>query len=187
MEELPLIQHARQGDQSAWIVLVEEHQQALFRLAYLILGDPNEAKDVTQEAFIRAYQNLDHFKDQYPLRPWLLRITTNQARNRKRSLARYWAAITRFGKNQDEVSQKSLEKTSARKHQSEMLWQAVKRLRKTDQDVIYLRFFMDLSVEETAQTLEIAPGTVKSRLHRSLKRLEAVIADDFPDLIEEYA
>jgi len=59
-------------------------------------------------------------------------------------------------------------------------------LRKTDQDVIYLRFFMDLSVEETAQVLEIAPGTVKSRQHRSLNRLETVIASDFPDLIEEY-
>lgn len=186
MEEQQLIQHARQGDQTAWITLIKEHQQALFRLAYLILGDPDDAEDVAQEAFIRAYRNLDRFKDQYPLRPWLLRIATNLARNRKRSLGRYWAAITRFGRNQNEILQKPLEKTSARKYQSEMLWQAVKQLRKTDQDVIYLRFFMDLSVEETAQVLEIAPGTVKSRQHRSLNRLETVIASDFPDLIEEY-
>jgi len=66
------------------------------------------------------------------------------------------------------------------------LWEAVRRLRQADQTVIYLRYFLDLSVEETAEALMIAPGTVKSRLHRSLRRLEAVIARDFPALREEY-
>lgn len=186
MEEERLIQYARQGDQKAWIRLVELHQQALYRLAYLILGDPNDSKDVTQEAFIRAYRNLDRFKDQYPLRPWLLRITSNLARNRRRSLGRYWAALTRLRQSQDDVLLNPLEKITVQRIESEMLWQAVKQLRKMDQDVIYLRYFLDLSVNEAAQVLEVSPGTVKSRLHRSLKRLEMVIAHEFPILKEEY-
>jgi RNA polymerase sigma-70 factor (ECF subfamily) len=186
LEENRLIQLARQGDQNAWIALVETHQQALFRLAYLSLGDPDDAKDVAQEAFIRAYQNLERFKDGYPLRPWLLRITSNLARNRKRSLGRYWTALTRLRRNQGAKPQQPLEKLTAQRREAETLWQALKKLRKADQEVIYLRYFLDLSVKETAQVLEVSPGTVKSRLHRSLKRLRAVINTEFPALKEEY-
>ena len=185
MEESSLIQRARQGDQAAWIDLVAAHQQALFRLAYLILGDPQDAQDVAQEAFIRAYRHLCDFKDDYPLRPWLLRITANLARNRQRSLGRYWVALTRFGRSQGEMPHNSLEKVSARKNQTELLWQAIRQLPKSDQEVIYLRYFLEISVRETAQVLGVLPGTVKSRLHRSLQRLESVIVDEFPSLRED--
>lgn len=186
MEETSLIQQARQGDQTAWIALVEGHQEALFRLAYLILGDPEDAKDVAQEAFIKAYRHLDRFKDRYPLRPWLLRITSNLARNRRRSLGRYWAAVTRFNRRKMDILQNTPENSFARRSESEMLWQAVRQLKRIDQDVIYLRYFLDLSVKETARVLEVSPGTVKSRLHRSLRRLEKVIDGGFPSLKEEY-
>ena len=66
-----------------------------------------------------------------------------------------------------------------------MLWQAVGRLNRMDQEVIYLRCFLELSVEETAQTLQIAPGTVKSRLWRALERLRHLIEQEFPGLREE--
>jgi len=185
LEESKLIQRARQGDQAAWVDLVTAHQQALFRLAYLILGDPQDAQDVTQEAFIRAYRHLSGFKKGYPLRPWLLRITANLARNRQRSLGRYWAALTRFRRSQDEIPSNTLEKISARKNQSELLWQAIRQLRPSDQEIIYLRYFLELPVSETAQVLKISPGTVKSRLHRSLQRLESMIKDNFPSLRED--
>lgn len=61
----------------------------------------------------------------------------------------------------------------------------MKQLRQADQTVIYLRYFLDLTVEETAEAIKIAPGTVKSRLHRSLKRLETVTAKDYPALRED--
>lgn len=186
LEERQLIQRARQNDQAAWFGLVEQNQEALFRLAYLILGDPDDALDVAQEAFVRAYRNLRRFDDQYPLRPWLLRITSNLARNRRRSLGRYWAALTRFGRGEDIAPQNAPEEISVRKSQSAMLWQAVKKLRKDDQDVIYLRFFLELPVKETAQVLEISSGTVKSRLNRSLRRLETIITGEFPALREVF-
>jgi RNA polymerase sigma-70 factor (ECF subfamily) len=65
------------------------------------------------------------------------------------------------------------------------MWEAVRCLRESEQEVIYLRYFLDLSTRETAQALEISPGTVKSRLHRSLKRLEGIIARDYPLLRAE--
>jgi RNA polymerase sigma-70 factor (ECF subfamily) len=55
LKEVDLVNRARQGDQAVWITLVAEHQEPIFRLAYLILGDPDDAKDIAQETFIRAY------------------------------------------------------------------------------------------------------------------------------------
>ena len=67
------------------------------------------------------------------------------------------------------------------------MWSAVRRLDYADQQVIYLRYFLELPVEETAQVLEVAAGTVKSRSSRALQRLRQVIHQDFPDLWETYA
>ena len=186
MKEATLIHRARQGDQAAWIALVGEHQQAIFRLAYLILGDPDDAEDVAQETFIRAYRWLNRFDERRPLKPWLLRIAANLSRNQRRSSGRYWAALTRFGRVQTEGERTASQASNSNPEGPRALWEAVRRLRLADQAVIYLRYFLDLSVEETAEALKIAPGTVKSRLHRSLRRLEAVIARDFPALREEY-
>jgi RNA polymerase sigma-70 factor (ECF subfamily) len=66
--------------------------------------------------------------------------------------------------------------------QAGSLWAAVRRLSSDDQQIIFLRYFLDLSVEETAQAANIAAGTVKSRLHRALERLRDVINRDFPEL-----
>jgi len=184
LEEIDLIQRARQDDPAVWTRLVEEHQEAIFRLAYLILGDPDDAKDIAQETFIRAFRSLNRFDERRPLKPWLLRIATNLSRNQRRSSGRYWAALTRFGRREIDENRIATEEASTQEEKSRTLWAAVRRLRQADQEVIYLRYFLDLSVEETAAALEIAPGTVKSRLHRSLRRLEVVISRDFPLLRE---
>jgi RNA polymerase sigma-70 factor, ECF subfamily len=69
VSEASLILQARQGDGTVWEKLVAQHQEAVFRLAYLLLGDADEAEDVAQETFIRAYRALDRFDVQRPLRP----------------------------------------------------------------------------------------------------------------------
>ncbi len=170
---------ARQGDVEAWEALTRQHQEAVFRLAYLILGDPADADDVAQETFIRAYRALAGFDVARPPCPWLLSIATNLARNRLRSVGRYVAALQRFWRSDPAPATITLNADD-----NATLWQAVRRLNQTDQDVIYLRFFSALSEAETAQVLEVAPGTVKSRLHRALERLRVVIEKDYPTLRE---
>ncbi len=185
LEEVNLVQRAIKGDQAAWIRLVAVHQEAVFRLAYLILGDPDDAEDVAQETFIRAFRSLESFDISRSLKPWLLQIASNLARNHLRSSGRYWAALKRFARREIQIPRNITEENSVKKEDSMVLWEAVKRLRQTDQEVIYFRYFLDLSVEDTAEALKIPEGTVKSRLHRSLKRLEGVITQDFPALIVE--
>lgn len=176
-----LISRARHGDGAAWAVLVHAHQEPAFRLAYLFLGDADEAEDIAQETFIRAYQALERYDVERPLRPWLLSIAANLARNRRRSIGRFMKAWKKLVREADTLP--SLEQNALEQHwQSRALWDAVRRLNQNDQHIIYLRYFLDMSVEETATSLEIAEGTVKSRLHRAIDRLREIIQRGHPDL-----
>jgi RNA polymerase sigma-70 factor (ECF subfamily) len=181
LDESELIRRARQGDGAAWEALVLAHQEPAFRLAYLFLGDADQAEDIAQEAFIRAFQALDRFDSTRLFRPWLLSIAANLARNQRRSAGRYLAALSRIIR--DAPSAEAGPENSVSQHlDSQALWQAVRRLDPGDQQVIYLRYFLELPVAETAQTLGVAEGTVKSRLHRALSRLRSVIEQYYPAL-----
>ena len=182
MDESTLIRQAVNGDAAAWESLMQQHQESVFRLAYLLLGDPDDAEDAAQEAFLRAWKYLKRFDATRPLRPWLLSITANLARNRKRSAGRYFAALMRAFR--DEPATARIEEKSLQNMEAGELWHAVQNLNMAEQQIIYLRYFLDLSVNETAQALQVAEGTVKSRLSRALEKLRSIIQQDFPVLSE---
>lgn len=175
--EVELVLKARQGDNTAWAELVGLHQQAVFRLAYLHLADPAEAEDAAQECFIHAYRSLERFDTSRPLRPWLLRIVSNLAINRKRSIGRYWAAVQRTARQQP-MTQAGPEAADEAKADEQLLWKAIKTLPAKMQAVLYLRFFLELPVEEVAQALNEAEGTVKSQTHRALEKLREKILEN---------
>ena len=185
MDESNLIQRATKGDAAAWEPLMLAHQEPVFRLAYLFLGDPDDAEDITQETFLRAYRNLKRFDSARPLRPWLLSIAANLARNHHRSAARYLAALTRSFHAEPPASL-DVEGHTSLNQDSGQLWKAVRQLNADDQQIIYLRFFLDLSTAEAAQALDVAEGTVKSRLNRAVGRLRVIVKNDFPTLSEGY-
>jgi len=183
-QDAPMVRRAQQGDPAAWEALLAAHRQPVFRLAYLLVGDAAEAEDIAQETFIRAYFALERFDLDRPLRPWLLKIAANLARNRARSLSRYLSALKRAFMLESQALPPSVDQLGDQNLESRRLWQVVQRVSLADQQVIYLRYFLDLSVEETAGTLGVAPGTVKSRQHRALERLRAALRKDAPDLEE---
>lgn len=170
MTNADLVRRAREGEDTAFDALMKQHQEAIFRFAYLLLGDKDEADDLAQETFIRAFRMLSRFDLERPLRPWLLKITANLAANRRRAAGRYVAALRRWFLMTPNVEPR-VEQEAIQREQSNDLWEAVRRLGQTDQEVIYLRYFMELSEADTADALGVAVGTVKSRLHRALVRL----------------
>jgi len=173
------ITRVQEGDSAAWKALLQQHQQAVFRLAYLLLGDADEAEDVAQETFIRAHQAISRVDPSRDLRPWLLKITVNLVRNHRRSVGRYLAALQRFFQMAPDTRSAAADSEVG---EAEALQQAIKHLRVVDQEIIYMRYFLELSVSETRQALGIAPGTVKSRLNRALGRLRQIIQSEFPEL-----
>jgi RNA polymerase sigma factor (sigma-70 family) len=178
---------ARQGNEAAWEKLVTYYQAALFRLAYLMLADGAAAEEVVQETFVRAYLHLDRYDTDRPLRPWLFSIAANLARNRRRSLGRYVEAVRRFFQQQPvEIMTSGVDGRFQKQEEARLLWQAVQQLSQPGREVIYLRYFLGFSTAETAETLAIAPGTVKSRTHRALHQLRSIIARDFPALRDGY-
>lgn len=184
MKSDELMQCARQQETAAWEQLVAEHQEAVFRLAYLMLGDADDAADIAQESFLRAFRARARFDPSRPLRPWLLQIAANLARNRRRSLGRYLAVVRRFAQRLPPPVQ-PLEEYSEQQWEAQLLWQAIRRVKPHEQEALYLRYFLDLSEAEMAEVLAVAPGTVKSRLHRAVAHLRVVIEREFPALKEE--
>src|SRR5579859_5935590 len=88
LEESELVERARGGEAAAYEMLVRRYQALAFRVAFVLLGDAAEAEDAAQEAFLKAWQALPRFRAGAPLRPWLLRIVANEARNRRSAAAR---------------------------------------------------------------------------------------------------
>ncbi len=180
-----LVSRAKQGDKGAFNTLIESHREVLFRYAYLIVRDATVAEDVVQEAILRIYRAINRFDEGREFRPWALSITRNLARNNNRAWGRYKHMIVRF-LNGRETQKVDIETLTHRQQQASLLHEAVSQLPSDFQDVIYARYFMNLSVEESSSALGIAEGTVKSRSHRALKHLRALLEREYPQLVEEF-
>ena len=179
-----VILRAQQGDPEAFADLVRRYEEVAFRVAYLIVRDEAEARDVAQEAFLRAYRSLGRFDAQRAFRPWLLRIVTNLALNSARRAARQRGRDERYERTiAVQGAPVSVEETVEAQERGRRVWQAMNALRPEDQTVLYLRYFLSASEEDTALTIGRPVGTVKSRVHRALGRLRQVIQEQYPDLL----
>jgi RNA polymerase sigma-70 factor (ECF subfamily) len=175
-----LVEQARQGNTAAFGQLVERYQEVAFRIAYLIAGDAQDAEDIAQDAFVKAYAALDRFRLDAPFRPWLLQIVANEARNRRRSAGRRAHLAVRAAAEQPDATAggaaPSPEMAALAAEQRRLLMEAVNGLRDDDRQAIAYRYFLDLSEAEMADALGCARGTVKSRLSRALARLRVQLA-----------
>jgi RNA polymerase sigma-70 factor (ECF subfamily) len=169
-----LVERARRGDPDAFEALVVAYQALAFRTAFVIAGDAADAEEAAQDAFVKAHRALGRFRRGEPFRPWLLTIVANEARNRRRTRGRRAALALRAA--EPGAPGEDPEAAALATERRERLLSAVERLRDDDRNVLACRYFLDLSEEETAATLGIARGTVKSRTHRALARLEEQLA-----------
>ena len=172
LSEAELVERAKRGDQDAYGELVHAYQGIAFRTAYLLTGSAAEAEDAAQDAFVKAYYALGRFRPGAELRPWLLRIVANEARNRRRSAGRRTNLALRAAADPNSGgAAPSPESTVLAAEQQSALLAAVNELPEEQRQVIACRYFLELSEEETAAALGWRKGTVKSRLSRGLARL----------------
>ena len=183
-DETPLIEQAQRGDLSAFDALVLRHQQEVFAVALRMLGDRDEAQDVAQDAFVRAYRSIGGFRLEAKLSTWLVSITMNLCRNRRR----WWARRKRIiagsfdasleseeGSLSDSVADPSPTPAAVaeQRDRSRQLLAALQLLSEGEREVIVLRDLQGCSYEEIARTLRCQIGTVKSRLNRARWQLRA--------------
>ena len=183
LDEAELITRARSGDASAYKELVVAHQRIAFRTAYLITGDAGDAEDAAQTAFIKAFYALDRFRGGSSLRPWLLTIVANEARNKRRSAGRRTGLELRLAEGRPRAdAAPSPEDAVLNLERDAGLIEALNSLREEERLVIACRYLLDMSEAETAAAVGCAKGTVKSRLSRALRRLRETLPEDPSEL-----
>jgi RNA polymerase sigma-70 factor, ECF subfamily len=186
--EAALIQRCVAGEEVACAELVAGHERMVYSLALHLLGDRDEALDLSQEVFLRVFRTIGSFRGQSALRTWIYRIVINQARNRQR----FW----RRRRRSDQVSLDqhvaehgdltqpgdgtSPHRALARKELASRLWSALNDLPFDQRTVIVLREIDGLSYEDIAFSLGVAVGTVKSRLTRARQALRVQLREPRP-------
>jgi RNA polymerase sigma factor (sigma-70 family) len=179
LDEAELIERAKRGDHRAYGEIVQAYERIAFRTAYVVARDAVDAEDAAQEAFVKAFYALPRFRSGAPLRPWLLRIVANEARNRRRSAGRRaHLALQAAGDAPSGEAAPSPEEAVLAGEEHGALLAAVNELREDDRLVIACRYFLELSEEETAAALRWRRGTVKSRLSRALGRLREQLGEE---------
>ncbi|MBL8056124.1 MAG: sigma-70 family RNA polymerase sigma factor [Anaerolineales bacterium] len=177
-EERVWIQRAQAGDAEAFGQLVLEHQRFVYHLALRVLRHPQEAEDVAQEAFVRAWLALPHFRGQARFGTWLYRIVTNLCYNRLPGLRRDLNALgeEQIGDLPDE-SAAGAEAAAGLEDQERQafLQDAIERLPASYQLLITLRFQQGLAYDEIAGITSLPLGTVKTGLFRARARLREAL------------
>ena len=183
--EAALIQRCAARDEDACAELVTEHQRMVYQLSLNLLGDHNEALDLSQEVFLRVFRTIHSFRGQSALRTWIYRIVVNQARNRQRWWRRRHRAqqvsldehLRDYGDFPEQTDGASPDRMLGRKELADRIRVALDRLPFDQRTAVVLREIDGLSYEEIGFSLGIAVGTVKSRLARAREALRAHLRD----------
>jgi len=158
---------ARRGDRQAQSDLLRSLQDPWFRLCYSLLGSVESARDATQESALRFLRALPNFRGDSQLRTWAMGIAINVAREMRRSSrpvdAQRLAATTKGALAPDNQAEASERAT--------ILRETIEHLPDRQKEAVLLRYFEDLSVEETASAMQCAEGTVKATIHQALRSL----------------
>jgi RNA polymerase sigma-70 factor (ECF subfamily) len=182
-EDLEWVREAQAGDREAFSRLVEKYRRKIYNLAYGMLGNREDALDMTQEAFLKAYRSLAGFRGGSDFYTWLYRITYNQVIDHYRKEGRKQHVEyddTYVHPNEESIrtspsSHFQPGKALAEKELRRVIMDAIQSLPKPQRAVIVLREIEGLSYEEIAASLGVRKGTVMSRLHYARQRLQEIL------------
>ena len=172
-----LIRRCQRGDRLAIEVLIRRHQNYVYRLCYLVMRNEQDAEDMTQETFIRAFRALPRFEIRKgtSFEAWLYRISVNACRSRMR---RKWYQVLPWPEPAPQIvaePERQPESLAMLGEQRDRILAAIDTLGEKHRLVVFLRYYAGLSNEEIAQSLDIPSGTVRSRLHVARHRLRELL------------
>jgi RNA polymerase sigma-70 factor, ECF subfamily len=191
-EDSLLIQRLQKRDAAAFDLLFQHYQRMVRRVAFQFLGDREDAADVTQEVFLRVYQNIDHFKGSSSLKTWIYRIVVNSSLNRRRWWKRRRQDLRVIWQEDSErdipgngslssprICPPTPEQHACRRELVGRLQEALAHLPVDQRMPVILRDLEGMSYEEVASVLLLSPGTVKSRIARGREALRRELESYF--------
>lgn len=177
MEPERVARLVKQNDNDAYRALFEAYYKRTYAVAYNILRHREVAEDITQDAFIKAFQSLHQLHDGTKFGAWLAVIASNLARNYlKREKRIYLTDEETFMPGESETDY--TEEAALRHLETERVIRAIKTLPPEQYQVVVLQYYYELKIDEIAAMLELSPGTIKSRLFRARQRLAAELEPD---------
>ena len=165
--------------------IVRRHQRRVHRWLLMLVRDPEEADNLTQECFLRAYQSLSSFRGESSLETWLLRIAANLARDhQKNRRTSFWKRLLGLGDSGEEAWAESIPAPDATPEQALLaredvraVWNAANELSQQQRAVFLLRFVEDMELNEIATVLGLQVGSVKTHLFRALQTVRGKLRD----------
>ena len=184
-EEEDIIRSILEGNTDDFEILVKEYEKNVYNLALRMTGDPDDAYDMSQEAFVKAYSSLKSFRFESKFSVWLYRIVSNVCLDYMRSRKRRPAASLSVEDDEGEESQLDIPDDTAspeslleRKLTVEAVQRGLMSLGEEQRKILLMREIEGLSYEEIGEALALEGGTVKSRIFRARKKLCAFLISD---------
>jgi len=174
-EDSALIERCRRGDKEAYGVLVQRYMKRAYATALAWVGSHNDALDLSQEAFVRAWRGLKHFNPEFRFFTWYYRILRNLCLNHLRNRKRRARPFSEVEKAQaledipDEWSDPSI--LAEQDEQKAAVWKALAALKEHEREILILKDFQEMSYKEIAEALDCPVGTVMSRLYHARRAL----------------
>jgi RNA polymerase sigma-70 factor (ECF subfamily) len=172
MEEInkDVIESAKNGDERSMSELFQFYKDYVMRSSFLYLHRLDEAEDVTENVFLKVFTNLNSFNMDKDFRPWLSRIITNECHNY-------------YHKNKNEYSNSDdmidlMADTDTSFETVKLIRDCFSKLSMQDREILTMRFFQELTIEEIAKILHISISNTKVKIHRSIKKLKELVKND---------
>lgn len=184
--EAALVERCKTGDRMAFDELISNHQERVLNTAFRLMGNYEEALDLTQEVFLNCFRKIGNFKGDSALSTWLYRITVNTAKNRwkyqqSRGINKTHSLDAPLATDDEErIKQFPDKNPTPRKMASDretfaFLEEQLEKLNEEHREVLVLRYIQELSYEEISDILRLSLGTVKSRIHRARNELRELM------------
>ena len=178
-EDAALVHESLQGNRESFERLLTRYEKPIFNTAYRVLHDYEDAKDVTQNVFLKAFENLERFDSQYRFFSWIFRIAVNESINLCKKRKRFEGAENAISSAENSISNNgnTPENLLSRSELSGMVQAALMSLGFEYRMVVVLRHFNDYSYREMSEILEIPEKTVKSRLFTARGLLRGILSE----------
>jgi len=181
-----VIESCKAGDQRAFAEIVLQSQKKVFNIAYRMLGNSEEAKDLAQEVFVSVFNSIKDLRDEIKFDSWLTRITLNHCRNRWKHLKRRQYFNSDSLDDPVEMEEGDVpravydpsdnpETLYEKKMIQELVQEGLQKLKEDQRELLVLRDLQGFSYEEICELLSLPEGTVKSKLHRARMDLKQVL------------